>query len=45
MPVENTRGLHAAIAGSTYAEIESGHVVLFEQPAEFVKHVKDFIEG
>ena len=44
VPVENARDLHAAIPGSTYAEIESGHVVLFEQPAEFVKLVKDFID-
>jgi pimeloyl-ACP methyl ester carboxylesterase len=43
VPVENARELHAAIEGSTYAEIESGHVVLFEQPAEFVKLVKEFI--
>lgn len=45
VPVDNARELHAAIEGSTYAEIESGHVVLFEQPAEFVKHVKDFLDG
>lgn len=44
VPVENARELHAAIQGSTYAEIESGHVVLFEQPAAFTKLVKDFIE-
>jgi pimeloyl-ACP methyl ester carboxylesterase len=43
VPVENTRGLHAAIEGSAYAEIESGHVVLFEQPDEFTKLVKDFL--
>lgn len=43
VPVENARELHAGIPGSTYAEIESGHVVVFEQPAEFVKHVQDFI--
>jgi pimeloyl-ACP methyl ester carboxylesterase len=44
VPVDNARDLHAAIEGSGYAEIESGHVVLFEQPAEFVKLVKDFID-
>lgn len=43
VPVENARELHAAIPGSTYAEIESGHVVLFEQPGEFTKLVKDFL--
>jgi pimeloyl-ACP methyl ester carboxylesterase len=42
--VENARELHAAIPGSAYAEIGSGHVVLFEQPAEFTKLVKNFIE-
>jgi len=45
VPVENARELHAGIAGSTYAEVESGHVVLFEQPAEFVKLVEDFIQS
>jgi pimeloyl-ACP methyl ester carboxylesterase len=44
VPVENARELHRAIAGSGYAEIDSGHVVLFEHPAEFVKLVKDFID-
>lgn len=44
VPGQNARDLHAAIAGSTYAGIESGHVVLFEQPGEFVKLVADFIE-
>lgn len=44
VPIENARELHAGIPGSTYAEIESGHVVLFEQPAEFVKLVKDFVQ-
>jgi pimeloyl-ACP methyl ester carboxylesterase len=44
VPVSNPRGLHAAIAGSEYAEIDSGHVVLFEQPAEFTKLVRDFLD-
>jgi pimeloyl-ACP methyl ester carboxylesterase len=44
VPVDNARELHAAIPGSTYAEIESGHVVLFERPAEFVKLVKEFVQ-
>lgn len=43
VPVENARALHAAIAGSSYAELESGHVVLFEQPGEFVKLVREFL--
>lgn len=45
VPVDNARELHAGIPGSTYAEIESGHVVLFEQPAAFVELVQDFIQS
>lgn len=44
VPVGNTRDLHGAIAGSRYAELDCGHVVLFEQPDEFVRLVKDHID-
>ncbi|MEU3050481.1 alpha/beta hydrolase [Streptomyces sp. NPDC006984] len=44
VPVEHSRELHAAIANSSYAELESGHVVVYEKPAEFVKLVRDFID-
>ncbi|MET9536327.1 alpha/beta hydrolase [Streptomyces sp. NPDC006553] len=43
VPVENSRELHAAIAGSAYAEIDAGHVVFFEKEDEFVETVTDFL--
>jgi pimeloyl-ACP methyl ester carboxylesterase len=43
VPVEHSRALHAAIAGSSYAEIDSGHVMFFEQEDRFVKLVSDFV--
>ncbi|MEU1373837.1 alpha/beta hydrolase [Streptomyces triculaminicus] len=45
VPVEHSRALHAAIPHSTYAEIDAGHVMLFEQEDTFVKLVTDFIDG
>lgn len=44
VPVENSRDLAAAIGGSTYAEIDSGHVIFFEKEDEFVKTVTEFLE-
>ncbi|WP_328391213.1 alpha/beta fold hydrolase [Nocardia sp. NBC_00416] len=44
VPVENVRELHAAIPGSRYAEIDSGHVVRLERPDEFVRVVREFLE-
>ncbi|MFC9384691.1 alpha/beta fold hydrolase [Streptomyces venezuelae] len=43
VPVENSRELHAAIAGSSYAEIDAGHVVFFEKEDEFVGTVTGFL--
>ncbi|AXI78510.1 alpha/beta fold hydrolase [Peterkaempfera bronchialis] len=43
IPVELVRELHAGIEGSSYAELDSGHVVVFEKPAEFVQLVQEFI--
>ncbi|KJY42037.1 hydrolase [Streptomyces sp. NRRL B-1568] len=43
VPVENSRTLHAAIADSSYAEIDAGHVAFFEKPEEFIKLVSDFV--
>ncbi|MBP0453814.1 MULTISPECIES: alpha/beta fold hydrolase [unclassified Kitasatospora] len=43
IPVENARRLHAAIAGSEYAEFDTGHVVLAEQPEAFTRTVRDFL--
>ncbi|MCX5123789.1 alpha/beta fold hydrolase [Streptomyces sp. NBC_00347] len=45
VPVENSRALHAAIAHSSYAEIEAGHVAFFEKEDEFVELVDGFIRG
>ncbi|OKI20153.1 alpha/beta hydrolase [Streptomyces sp. CB03911] len=45
VPVENSRVLHASIAGSSYAEIDAGHVVFFEKEDEFVKLVADFVDA
>ncbi|MFZ3499111.1 alpha/beta fold hydrolase [Streptomyces sp. 5.8] len=45
VPVENSRALHAAIAHSTYAEIEAGHVAFFEKEDEFVELVGRFTRG
>ncbi len=42
VPVENSRELHAAIRGSAYAEVDSGHVVVFERPDEIVTLVHKF---
>ncbi|MFE4264318.1 alpha/beta fold hydrolase [Streptomyces sp. NPDC056883] len=42
VPVENSRALHAAIAHSSYAEIEAGHVAFFEKEDEFVELVDGF---
>ncbi|WP_214408384.1 alpha/beta fold hydrolase [Sphaerisporangium fuscum] len=43
VPVENARELHAGIPGSVYAEIDSGHVVVFERPEEVVRLLRDFV--
>jgi pimeloyl-ACP methyl ester carboxylesterase len=43
IPVEQVRRLHEAIAGSEYAEIDSGHLVVFERPEELVKTLHGFL--
>jgi pimeloyl-ACP methyl ester carboxylesterase len=43
IPVERVRALHAAIAGAEYAEIDSGHGVVFERPEELVATVQKFV--
>ncbi|MFJ2739491.1 alpha/beta fold hydrolase [Streptomyces sp. NPDC087440] len=43
VPVEHSRALHAAIRNSSYAEIDAGHVMLFEQEDAFIKLVTDFV--
>ncbi|MFD8694491.1 alpha/beta fold hydrolase [Kitasatospora purpeofusca] len=43
VPVGLSRELADAIAGSTYAEIDSGHVVVYEQGAEWSRLVREFV--
>ncbi|MER7947229.1 alpha/beta hydrolase [Streptomyces sp. NPDC096079] len=43
VPVEHSRELAASIGGSSYAEIDAGHVMFFEREDEFVKTVADFL--
>ncbi|MGW0806563.1 alpha/beta fold hydrolase [Nonomuraea sp. NPDC002799] len=43
IPVEHARALHAALPGSEYAELDSGHVVVHERPAEVTTLIRDFI--
>ena len=43
VPVGAVRRLHEAIAGSEYAEIPSGHAVVFERPQELVEAVRQFL--
>jgi pimeloyl-ACP methyl ester carboxylesterase len=45
VPVERARLLHEGITGSNYAEIDSGHLVVFEQPGELVKLCQAFLLG
>ncbi|WP_406180887.1 alpha/beta fold hydrolase [Streptomyces sp. NBC_01006] len=44
IPVEHSRELHAAVAGSEYAELESGHMVIFEKTAELVELLTGFLD-
>ncbi|GLI02564.1 alpha/beta fold hydrolase [Phytohabitans aurantiacus] len=43
IPVERARQVHEAIPGSAYAEIDTGHLVMFEQPGLFVETVRGFL--
>ena len=45
VPVAQVRALHEAIRGSAYAEIDSGHMVVFERPDELVLSVREFVGG
>lgn len=44
VPVARSRELHELIAGSDYAELDSGHVVLFEQGDAVVARVREHLE-
>ncbi|WP_067450609.1 alpha/beta fold hydrolase [Actinomadura macra] len=43
IPVENHREFFAAIPGSEYAELDTGHVAMVERTDEFLKLVRDFL--
>lgn len=43
VPIEHSRELHAAISGSRYAEIDSGHAVVWERPAELIPLMRQFL--
>lgn len=43
VPVEQTHRLHDAIPGSRFAEIDSGHLVVFERPEELTGAVHAFL--
>lgn len=44
IPVEHSREIHAAITGSDYAELESGHMVVFEKTEQLVELVGEFLD-
>ncbi|MFD7628696.1 alpha/beta fold hydrolase [Streptomyces sp. NPDC059851] len=44
IPVEHSREIHAAVPGSAYAELDSGHMVVFERTAELVALLGDFLD-
>ncbi len=43
IPVHHARELHAGIAGSRYAELDSGHNVLLEQPQQLASLIDGFL--
>jgi pimeloyl-ACP methyl ester carboxylesterase len=43
VPVRHARDLHRAIPGSSYAELDCGHVVVFEKPDELSDLIRDFL--
>ncbi|MFD0684001.1 alpha/beta fold hydrolase [Actinomadura fibrosa] len=44
IPVENHREMAEAIAGSEYAELDTGHVAPVERPDEFAEVVRAFLD-
>lgn len=45
VPSAHARQLATLIPGAKYAEMETGHLALLEQPARFVELVSDFLRG
>jgi pimeloyl-ACP methyl ester carboxylesterase len=44
VPVELSRALHAAIPGADYAELNTGHLGLLEQPDRVAATIRTFLE-
>ncbi|MEW2620837.1 alpha/beta hydrolase [Streptomyces sp. NPDC048106] len=44
IPVEHSREIHRAVKDSEYAELESGHMAVFEKPAELVRLITEFLD-
>ncbi len=45
VPVEQAHQVHEGIAGSRFAEIDSGHLVIFERPQELVAETLAFLNA
>jgi pimeloyl-ACP methyl ester carboxylesterase len=43
VPTHHSVDLHNTIPNSTYVEMDSGHMVIFEKPAELVELVHNFV--
>lgn len=43
VPPAGSRALHEAIKDSTYAELDTGHLAIYEKPDEVVALIRDFI--
>jgi pimeloyl-ACP methyl ester carboxylesterase len=43
VPIRHARALHADVPGSRHADLDSGHVVVRERPAELTALIKDFV--
>lgn len=44
VPVRYAREFHAAISGSDYVEIDSGHAAAVEKPAELLKIIEEYLD-
>lgn len=44
VPAGHSRSLHSAIAGSSYREFDTGHLVMYEQPDALVGAIEDFLD-
>jgi 3-oxoadipate enol-lactonase len=44
VPVDHARALHRLIPGARYAEIDTGHLVMFEDPATLTQTITGFLD-